>query len=169
MVHDLDRGLECIENLCLAQRPPGLAEAAPAFDHGPFEPAITERLGAYVEPRTFAAGATLIRQGDASDDVYIVRQGSITILVDGPDGSRIRLRTAGPGTVIGEIAFILRRPRTAWAVADTEVQADRISRAAVARMAAEEPQLLLKLQGSMLRTLASRVSDSTRLVVQLSR
>ena len=112
---------------------------------------------------------TLIRQGDASDDVYIVRQGSITILVDGPDGGRIRLRTAGPGTVIGEIAFILRQPRTAWAVADTPVVADRVSRAAVARMAAEEPRLLLKLQGSMLRTLASRVSDSTRLIVQLSR
>jgi sulfate permease, SulP family len=169
VVHDLDRGLECIENLILAQRPPGLAEAAPAFDRGPFEPAVTERLGAYVELRTFAAGETLIRQGDASDDVYIVRQGSITILVDGPDGGRIRLRTAGPGTVIGEIAFILRQPRTAWAVADTPVVADRVSRAAVARMAAEEPQLLLKLQGSMLRTLASRVSDSTRLVVQLSR
>ncbi|MFL5335707.1 MAG: cyclic nucleotide-binding domain-containing protein [Geminicoccaceae bacterium] len=169
LVDDLDRGLECIENLTLARRPPGLAEAAATFDGGPFDPAITERLGTYVEPRTFAAGETLIRQGDASDDVYIVRRGSISILVDGPEGGRIRLRTAGPGTVIGEIAFILRQPRTAWAVADTEVRADRISRAAVARMAAEEPQLLLRLQGSMLRILASRVSDSTRLVVQLSR
>ena len=70
---------------------------------------------------------------------------------------------------MGEIAFILRRPRTAWAVADTAVTADRITRADVARMAAEEPQLLVALQTAMLRILARRVSDSTELVVQLSR
>jgi CRP-like cAMP-binding protein len=71
--------------------------------------------------------------------------------------------------VIGEIAFILRRSRTAWAVADTPVEADRLSRAAVARMASDDPQLLLRLQTAMLRILAQRVSDSTELLLQLSR
>ena len=168
---DLDRGLEWLEDATLAcpELGFGLAEATTPFGHDPLAAFPPERLQGYAERCGFAAGETLIAQGDTSDDVYILRSGSISIAVDGPEGGRIRLRTAGPGTVVGEIAFILRRPRTAWAVADTHVTADRITRADVARMAAEEPQLLVALQTAMLRILARRVSDSTELVVQLSR
>jgi SulP family sulfate permease len=168
---DLDRGLEWLEEATLARPAPAgcLEEAAASFSADPSTAFAPERLQGYAQSCSFAAGEHLIAQGDMSDDVFILRQGSISIVVDGPEGGRIRLRTAGPGAVVGEIAFILRRPRTAWAVADTPVTADRITRAAVARMAAEEPHLLLALQTSMLRILARRVSDSTELVVQLSR
>lgn len=168
---DLDRGLEWLEEVTLARPAPGscLEESSATFAPDPSAAFTPERLQGYAQSCSFAAGEHLIAQGDMSDDVYILRSGSISIVVDGPEGGRIRLRTAGPGTVVGEIAFILRRPRTAWAVADTPVTADRITRAAVARMAAEEPHLLLALQTAMLRILARRVSDSTELVVQLSR
>ncbi len=168
---DLDRGLEWLEEAVLARTAvaPGLAEAAAPFAADPLAAFAPERLQGYASRCSFAVGEPLIAQGDMSDDVYILRSGSVSIAVDGPEGGRIRLRTAGPGTVVGEIAFILRRPRTAWAVADTAVTADRITRGDVARMAAEEPQLLLALQTAMLRILARRVSDSTELVVQLSR
>ena len=168
---DLDRGLEWLEEEVLARTAvaPGLAEAAAPFAADPLAAFAPERLQGYASRCSFAVGEPLIAQGDMSDDVYILRSGSVSIAVDGPEGGRIRLRTAGPGTVVGEIAFILRRPRTAWAVADTAVTADRITRGDVARMAAEEPQLLLALQTAMLRILARRVSDSTELVVQLSR
>jgi sulfate permease, SulP family len=170
-VGDLDRGLEVAEGHALARRalPKGLAESAPVFDASPADPSLAGRLATHVERREFAPGEPLIRQGDASDDIHIVREGRITISVETADGRHIRLRTAGPGTMIGEIAFILRRPRTASAVADTTVVTDRLSRESVARMAAEEPQLLLALQTRMLRTLAGRLSDCTELVVQLSR
>ena len=168
---DLDRGLEWLEEEVLARTAvaPGMAEAAAPFAADPLAAFAPERLQGYASRCSFAVGEPLIAQGDMSDDVYILRSGSVSIAVDGPEGGRIRLRTAGPGTVVGEIAFILRRPRTAWAVADTAVTADRITRGDVARMAAEEPQLLLALQTAMLRILARRVSDSTELVVQLSR
>ena len=71
--------------------------------------------------------------------------------------------------MVGELAFILRRPRTAWAVADTAVIADRLTAAAIARMATEDPLLLVRLQRALLRILARRVSESTELLLQLSR
>ena len=168
---DLDRGLEWLETATLAepQAIPGLAEPTLPFAQDPLAAFPPERLAGYAEHCRFGAGETLIGQGDVSDDVYILREGSISITVAGQDGRQIRLRSAGPGTVVGEIAFILRRPRTASAVAESAVTADRITRDAVARMALEEPQLLLALQTAMLRILARRVSDSTELVVQLSR
>ena len=143
LVEDIDRGLEFLEEELLAWPSCGLAEAPAAFDGADREPALVDGLAAYAERRAFDPGEALIGQGDASEDVFIVRSGWIAVVVDGPNGEKIRLRRAGPGTVVGEIAFILRRPRTASAIADTAVVADRLSPAALARMAAEDPHLLL--------------------------
>jgi SulP family sulfate permease len=169
LVEDIDRGLEFLEEELLALGSYGLTEAPAAFDGAGSEPALVDGLAAYAERRAFAPGEALIRQGDASEDVFIVRSGWIAVVVDEPNGEKIRLRRAGPGTVVGEIAFILRRPRTASAIADTAVVADRLSAAALARMAADDPHLLLRLQTALLRILARRVSDSTELALQLSR
>ena len=169
LVPDMDRGLELLEEETLAALPCGLSEAPAVFVDAASEPALIEGLGSYAERRSFAPGEPLIRQGDASEDVFIVRSGWIAIVIDGPGGEKIRLRRAGPGTVVGEIAFILRRPRTAWAVADTAVTADRLTAAAIARMAEEDPLLLVRLQRALLRILARRLSDSTELLLQLSR
>jgi hypothetical protein len=49
------------------------------------------------------------------------------------------------------------------------VIADRLTAAAIDRMADEDPLLLVRLQRALLRILARRVSDSTELVLQLSR
>ena len=166
-VDDIDRGLECIEEELLASRPCALAEAPAVFDGT--EPLSLDGIDGYAERRSFAPGEALIRQGDASEDVFIVRSGWIAIVIDGQGGEKIRLRRAGPGTVVGELAFILRRPRTAWAIADTAVTADRLTAAAIARMAEEDPLLLVRLQRALLRILARRVSDSTELLLQLSR
>ena len=149
--------------------PCGLDEAPAVFAGAASEPALIEGLADYAERWSFAPGEALIRQGDASEDVFIVRSGWIAIVVDRPQGETIRLRRAGPGTVVGEIAFLLRRPRSASAIADTPVEADRLSAAALSRMAAEDPHLLLRLQTALLRILARRLSDSTELVLQLSR
>jgi SulP family sulfate permease len=166
-VHDIDHGLELLEEQLLAVRPRGLAEVSMLYD-GAGSP-LLDGLDGYVERRTFAPGEALIRQGDASEDVFIIRSGWIAIVIDGAAGEKIRLRRAGPGTVVGELAFILRRPRTASAIADGAVTADRLTADAIARMADEDPLLLIRLQRAFLRILARRVSDSTELLLQLSR
>ena len=131
LVPDMDHGLELLEEETLAAQPCGLGEAPALFVDAAAETALSEGLADYAERWSFAPGEALIRQGDASEDVFIVRSGWIAIVIDGPGGEKIRLRRAGPGTVVGEIAFILRRPRTAWAVADTPVTADRLTAAAI--------------------------------------
>ncbi len=166
---DLDHALEALETATLASPRYGLAESPAESQPDPLDQFDSGRLQRYADQCSFAPGDTLIRQGDGSDDIFIVRSGTLSVLVDGPAGDRVRLRTAGPGTLVGEIAFILAQPRTAWVVAETAVTADRITRAGLARMATEQPQLLVDLQTAMLRILARRVSDSTELVVQLSR
>src|SRR5205814_403988 len=76
-----------------------------------------ERLAARATEETYAAGATIVRQGEAGDRFYVIASGSVEIDVDSrPVGS------FGPGAFFGEIGVIRGIPRTATALAETEVQ-----------------------------------------------
>lgn len=82
----------------------------------PLGPPVLERLAQHLEPVVFEAGATIIRQGDAGDRLYIVDAGEVEIRVDDR-----WVGSQGPGTEFGEIALLRDVPRTATVVATTDV------------------------------------------------
>jgi CRP-like cAMP-binding protein len=59
-----------------------------------------------------AAGSVIVREGEPGDRFYVVRSGRVSILG----------RTFGPGEAFGEIALLRDVPRTASAVAVTDVE-----------------------------------------------
>ena len=67
----------------------------------------------------FAAGETIIRQGEIGDKFYIVERGNISILQTGTDGAEGLVERKGPGQYFGEIALVANVPRTATARAET--------------------------------------------------
>jgi CRP-like cAMP-binding protein len=71
----------------------------------------------------FPAGTTFIRQGDLGDCCYLIVQGEAQVVVDGVGP----VATRPPGSLLGEMAIILRRPRSASCVANTAVIALRIN------------------------------------------
>jgi len=61
---------------------------------------------------TVAAGETVFAQGDAGDQLYVVKSGLIEIRL----GTQV-VDTVGPNGIFGEMAIIERAPRSATAVA----------------------------------------------------
>ncbi len=70
--------------------------------------------------RHLSAGELLFRQGDASDLVYLIEEGSIDVLRELADGSSDHLATLGPGRYVGELGPLLGLQRSATARAATD-------------------------------------------------
>ncbi len=109
------------------------------------EPVI-ERLAREAEHATFAAGETIVREGEPGDRFYVVSFGEVEIL-----GRRF-----GAGDAFGEIALLRDVPRTATATAVTDVSLVTLERgpfvAAVtghAPSAAEADTLIAARLGSL--------------------
>lgn len=67
------------------------------------------------EPLKIDAGATLFRQGDAGNTMYVLLEGEAEILIND-----ISFEKCGPGAIVGEIAVIENAPRSATVTALTQ-------------------------------------------------
>jgi CRP/FNR family cyclic AMP-dependent transcriptional regulator len=67
--------------------------------------------------REFAAGETLMSEGDFGHSLFLVEAGSAEVLVDGT-----RVAEVGPGDVVGEVAVLASGRRTASVVASSPVR-----------------------------------------------
>lgn len=70
------------------------------------------------ELETFPAGATLMREGEEGDVMYVIRDGEVEVVFEDDV-----IETVGPNGIVGEMALIDNSPRSATAVARTEVHA----------------------------------------------
>ncbi|MEZ0218211.1 MAG: SulP family inorganic anion transporter [Rariglobus sp.] len=164
---DLDHGLEWCEDALIAESA-GLAGLTTHFD-GLMTADELKLLGEFFEGVELAAGASLAKQGDSSDAMFLVESGrvSVSLHLDGHD-ARKRLRTYGPGTVLGEMGLYTRAPRSADMIADTATRVLRLTVERVAALEAAHPALALKLHRHVVRTLAERLhaaNDEVRLLL----
>lgn len=84
-----------------------------------------EGVARAAQPVRFAAGDTIIREGDSGDSYYAIVDGEIDVTMEGR-----HLRVMGRGEGFGEIALLADVPRTATIAARTEVQLLEIERPA---------------------------------------
>ncbi|HTV13888.1 MAG TPA: EAL domain-containing protein [Acidobacteriaceae bacterium] len=83
----------------------------------------------------FRQGEILIREGDPGDCAYVLESGNVEIVVE-RDGQTIQLGTRGPGSLLGEMAMIDDKPRTATVRALDDCEALEITRDDFARRVA---------------------------------
>ena len=118
----------------------------------------------FIEPFEAKPGEHLIRQKDQSDDLYFIEIGKVSIRLETGEGRIVRLRSIGPGTVVGEVAFYLGVPRSASVVADLPTSGYRLTRANLDRLRAERPDLAAMFHEFIAHRLAERVAETGRLV-----
>lgn len=78
------------------------------------------RLGS---SREYKPGATLIRQGELDRDIFVLLSGTVRVVSNNRDGSTTTLAIRQRGDVIGEVAALDERSRSATVIAATLVHA----------------------------------------------
>ncbi|WP_342129315.1 cyclic nucleotide-binding domain-containing protein [Hydrogenophaga sp. OTU3427] len=172
---DLDRALEVAENALLvgtagrAQSPDGGApEATVGFLRG-LDEADRQRLVAAMRTVRYRAGQTVLREGDPSDELMLVLEGSASVVVRGPQGADIRLSTVLPGATLGEIGFLDRAPRSAEVVATTDLVLACLDRAQFDQMGADHPRIVQRLLANIAVDIAARLRSVSAMVAARNR
>jgi HEAT repeat protein len=108
-----------------------------------------------VEQIEFAAGETLIRQGDHGDSLYIIVEGTLAIDVNGRGQG-----TKGPRDVIGELAILSGEPRAATCSAVSAGVALRIRREPFWELMRERPEVSLGVIRILIGYLRARNAEA---------
>ena len=167
---DLDHGVQwCEDRLLESSGAPAAAADAPPWSHFRIVQGASGRsqstgLMGYLERIDVETGRRVFRQGDPSEGMYFLVSGSLTTEFTEEGGKTIRLRTMGPGTVVGEVTMYLGGARTASVVADSPSILYRLSRKALADMEARDPQVAAALHRMLAALLAERLADSVHTI-----
>jgi MFS superfamily sulfate permease-like transporter len=166
---DVDRAIEAAEQRLLAAG--GLALDGVALPLADCEllqglgPHQLARVLAALHERQLAAGETLFREGDAGDSVYLLTEGSVSIVgradadADGP--GRQRFVSFSPGVSFGEIAVLDGGGRSADAVADRRSTVHALSRRALGELLAADPAATALLYRNLARSLSQRLRGAS--------
>ncbi len=172
MVSSLDEALEHCEERSLAAA--GTEAGAPrtlleAFT-ADLQDAETARMFLARFPLiNYPAGATLMAQGEASDQLAFIESGRATVLVSFEGKAPVRVRTLVAGTMIGELGFYIGSPRSATIRAETDCRVLRIAKDALRLLEQEEPQAALIFHKLIARRLCRRIRDKDHLIEGLVR
>jgi CRP/FNR family transcriptional regulator, cyclic AMP receptor protein len=107
--------------------------------------------------RSFEAGRVIFQRGDVGREMYVVVSGRVRISVLSSEGRELALHYAGPSSLIGEIAVLTDRPRTADATAMTDVEMLSITRRDFDRIIEARPTVARAL----IKILCDRISAAT--------
>ena len=182
---DLDHGVEWCENQILqmahaelesieeSETPPGGVIELLATISGDSIESTEDRfpvdhLLTYLERIEYPAGFTLIRQGDPPQGIFLVESGLITAQLVQPNGSSLRLRTMGPGTVVGELGLYLNIPATANVVTDQPSVVYKLSSDGFRQMDEQDPRLASAFHKFIARLVGDRLRDTLATIRALS-
>lgn len=124
-------------------------------------------IRAEAEVRRFPAGTVIIREGDQSSWVLILTSGRVKIVSVTLGGHEAVLAVRGPGDILGEMAAVEGKPRSASAIAVEPVTALWLAAGTLVRILRDHPGIatvLLKIITARLRyanTRRTEFGDST--------
>lgn len=161
----LDIALERIESALLE----GHAATGARLALDDVDPAHAETLERALVRNVVPAGHVLMVQGQTSTDLLFIARGRAEVTVSFDGAAPVRVRQFGPGTMVGEIGFLLGIPRTATVLAATECEIWSLTRAEMGRVEAEHPGAALALQRTVMARLSRRLLDKDHLIAALVR
>jgi small-conductance mechanosensitive channel/CRP-like cAMP-binding protein len=105
------------------------------------EDATLEHLAEMSRIALYAPGELILRTGEPGDEMFILRDGEVAILIEGPDRKTVEIGRLGPGQFFGEMSLLAGEPRSATVRATRPCELLVIGKDAFGRILQESPTL----------------------------
>ncbi len=157
-IEELDElSMEDIEEIPLAEPRLVGAAAADALARTPLFAGLSrEALESLVQQLTLVqlgAGETLFREGDPGDALYVIVEGEVAVLSEGPP--QVEMARLSAGAFMGEVALMTDQPRSATVTATEDCELLRIDRNTLSGVLAKHGEVL----AAVLRFVRHRLVD----------
>lgn len=119
------------------------------------------RGGGWFRTRTYAAGETIIAEGEPGSVAYVLATGRCEVFKT-VDGQKVPLRVLEPGDVFGETAVFTAKPRSATVVALEPCSVKIVTRDALDRELDRNPWM-----GAFVRAVAERFREADAKLVSI--
>ena len=146
-----DEALEYAENALLDQAGHERARAVDTLDLaatdlcGDMSPIDVEKLRNVLLEQDVAAGEKVFSTGDPGNQLYITLRGQVDIRLPTTRRHYKRLALCGPGSVFGELAFLIPGPRSADAIALHDTRLLALNHEGFSRLVSESPDVAVRL------------------------
>jgi CRP/FNR family cyclic AMP-dependent transcriptional regulator len=112
------------------------------------EASFSVLTGNNIDAQSFKAGSVIFREGDEARELFVIKSGQVRIQI----GNRT-VTDLGTDSIFGEMALIDNEPRSATAIAVTDVELVAVSEKQFLFLVSQTPYFALKV----MRVLAQRL------------
>jgi SulP family sulfate permease len=117
-------------------------------------------LEACVGQVSFEASQRIFNQGDSGDQIFLIRRGTVRIMLPLTGGGRHHVATFSKGDFFGELAFLDRGLRSAEAIASSPTDLFSLSRERFDAIASQYPSTARRVLLRLARSLAIRLRQA---------
>ena len=165
---DLDHGLEWCEEQIIQTVLKDSGDLDRLRDNSQFRNMLSD-ISEYLEEQDVSADMVIIEQGKKAGGIYFLESGHFTVRLDSGKGEQIRLKTLGPGTVVGEVSLYLGSEASASVVTDVDCRIYYLSKENFKKMQLEAPEKTTMLHSYVVKLLSDRLAESNATIQALLR
>ncbi len=142
-----------------------MKQKLPVQGRGEGQGGYLSRFLVHCRKHLYPKNATIIEAGQKPDVLYYIISGSVTVLIEDPDGQRIVLAYLSRGDFFGEMGlFDEKEQRSAWVRTRGKCELAEISYSRFRQIAKDDAEVLFALVGQM----AARLRKTSRKFVDLA-
>ena len=159
---DLDEAVEWVEDQIIASATLRREDEKPLDLHeidifkGRKEETMAA-LDACMAKRSVAMGERIFASGETGDELFLIRRGTVRIMLPLNNRQSIHLGTFGRGNFFGEMSFLDGAARSADAIAHNDVELFVLSRMSFDKLASEHKKVAINLIEGLASALAARL------------
>ena len=163
---DLDHGMEWCEEQIISETAIGSNKQKKEIDEIKlFEEKFADLL-IYFESKDINQDTTLIEQGSDPDGLYFIKSGRVTVELRSSN-NKIRLKSMGTGTVVGEVSLYLKTQATASVISNTDCKTYFLSHENFEKLNKETPERAAELHTYIVKLLSDRLAKSNATIQAL--